>query len=36
MLKEKGIKIMHALECHQIEGTVKNYTNAEEAEGQTC
>lgn len=35
MVKEKGLKIMRALECHQIEGTVTSYTNAEEAKGQT-
>lgn len=35
MLKEKGLKITRAFECHQIEGTVKNYTSAEEADGQT-
>lgn len=35
MLKEKGLKIMRALECHQIEGTVTGYTNAEEGKRQT-
>lgn len=33
MLKEKGLKIISALGCQQIERTAKNFINTEEVRG---